>query len=120
MVTATIQRNLNMFYNRAFIKCTNAGKWEYRLGKYLEQDKYEMLTDWAEYNGSVTFNTENTFFARMTFVPEEPKDGQFAFLNIETAKGCEAIVKLNGVNYGGINTAHGRSRIYLPEECYGK
>ena len=120
MVTATIQRNLNTFYDRAFIKRTDAGKWEYRLGKYLEQDKYEMLTDWAEYNGGVTFNTENTFFARMTFIPEAPGEGQFAFLNIDTAKGCEAIVKLNGVNYGGINTAHGRSRIYLPEECYGK
>ncbi len=120
MVTATIRRNLNMFYDRAFVKCTDAGKWEYRIGKYLDQDKYEMLTDWAEYGSGVTFNTENTFFGRMTFIPEAPKEGQFAFLNISTANSCEALVRVNGVNYGGVNTAHGRSRIYLPEECYGK
>ena len=120
MVTATIQRNLQLFSEKAFVSVRPAGKWEYRIGKYKEQNSYEMLTDWAEYNSGVTFNTQNTFFARLTFVPTVPKDGQFAFLNIITASLCEAIVKINGVNYGGINMNLGRTRINLPEECYGK
>ncbi len=120
MVLATITRNLDMFTSHAFVKSTDAGKWEYKIGKYVEQDKYEMPDNWQEYKSGIIFNTADTFLARMTFVPEAPKEGQFAYLNIDTANGCEAIVKVNGKNYGGINSSVLRTRIDLPEECYGK
>ena len=120
MVTATILRNLQIFTQRAFVKGYDAGKWQYKIGKYIEQNKYDIPEEWKDYNGDVIINSADTFFARTTFVPEAPGEGQFAFLNLDTAQNFEAIVKINGKNFGGINISHGRQRIYLLEECYGK
>ena len=74
MVIPTIRRNLDMFTSRAFIKSTPIGKWEYRIGKYINPGEYEMQGDWAEYNPGVILNSAYTFFARASFVPEKPEE----------------------------------------------
>ncbi len=116
MVEAMIRKNLQMFEARSVIGSKTMFQWEYRLARYREREDYEMLTEWAPLTDSVTFNTSQTFFGRMSFTPAAPGKGQTAFLELRTAGGCEAFVLVNGVRYAGVNSDAGRIRVYLPEE----
>ena len=120
MVNAVIEKNLKLFRERATVFAAPAGDWEYRLAEYRERDDYAMLSDWAPLDGAVSFRTTETFFGRMRFVPTAPADGQTAFLELCTAGGCEAFVKVNGVHYAGVNNDQGRNRVYLPADTWGK
>ena len=120
MVDAQIIRNLTMIRDRARLSSLPCGKWQFRLARYLEQETYEMLSDWRLLEENDTFHTTETFFGRMNFIPTAPAPGQTAFLELCTAGGCEAFVLVNGVRYAGINNDQGRNRIYLPPETYGQ
>lgn len=119
MVQAVIERNLNLFRSRAVVSADPTGTWEYRIADFREREDYAMLTEWTALDSTVTFHTSKTFFGRMTFVPTAPAEGQTAFLELCTARGCEAFVRVNGAYYAGVNNDQGRNRVYLPAETYG-
>ena len=120
MVEAVITRNLQIFRERAVLYAADTGAWEYRIAEYREREDYAMLTDWAPLERGMTFHTSKTFFGRMTFIPKAPAEGQTAFLELRTGGGCEAFVKVNGVDYAGVNSDQGRVRVYLLPETWGK
>ena len=81
MTEAVIDRNLNMFRNRAVVSAVNTGKWEYRIGEYREREDYVMLTDWEAMPDGMAFNTSKTFFGRMKFTLRRRRKDRPPILN---------------------------------------
>ena len=117
MVNAVIEKNLNLFRERATVFSAPVDAWEYRLAEYREREDYAFLTDWAPLRDTDVFSTAETFFGRTSFIPVPPADGQTAYLELCTADGCEAFVKLDGAYYAGVNNAQGRNRVRLPADA---
>ena len=120
MVEAMIDKNLWLYRKRAILNRYPLENWQYRILDYTDRETYIPLTDWSEYNSSVTFTDHKTCMMKTSFVPVKPLDDQDAYLELQVPRNCEAFVSIDGVRFAGIDNGEQRCRVYLEESMYGR
>ncbi|MBR5507451.1 MAG: hypothetical protein IKV88_05335, partial [Clostridia bacterium] len=120
MVEQMIDKNLWLYRNRAVMEKHPIGAWQYRILDYTDRETYIPLTEWADYNDSVTFCDHKTCMMKTVFTPKRPLSHQVAYLELKVPRNCEAFVSIDGVRYIGVDNDTQRCKVYLEDSMYDR
>ncbi len=120
MVEAIIRKNLKLYKSHSVMYSEPVTNWMYQILKYNERETYELVSDWAEYTDSVTFETYKTCKMRTVFTPRKPQEHEESYFEFRLPWDCEAYVSIDGVRYAGIDNAERRCKVYLKPDMYDK
>ena len=120
MVNAMIDKNLWLFRNRAITAAQPIGGWQYRILDYTDRETYIPLTDWADFDDTVTFRDHKTCMMKTVFTPSRPLEHQVAYLELKLPRECEAFVSIDGVRYAGVDNNTQRCKVFLEEDMYDR
>ena len=120
MVNAMIDKNLLLFRNRAVVEAVPVDGWQYRILDYTDRETYIPLTDWADFDETVTFRDHKTCMMKTVFTPKKPLAHQIAYLDLRLPRDCEAFVSIDGVRYAGVDNNTQRCKVFLEDSMYDK
>ena len=120
MVNAMIDKNLLLFRNRAIVESVPVDGWQYRILDYTDRETYIPLTDWADFDDTVTFRDHKTCMMKTVFTPKKPLDNEVAYLELKLPRECEAFVSIDGVRYAGVDNNTQRCKVFLEDSMYNR
>ena len=120
MVNAMIDKNLMLFRNRAIVEAVPVDGWQYRILDYTDRETYIPVTDWADYDDTVTFSDRKTCMMKTSFTPKKPLSHEVSYLDLRLPRDCEAFVSIDGVHYAGVDNNTQRCKVFLEESMYDR